>query len=251
MREWLKVVLGVAALVVIPTVPAFYVEYLWVMSRDHYPPEATTENESTKRDQRDAVPRPPPVNPRPAEENPAAGTYANQTSDRVSLTEVLLVIVGLLQFFAIAATVYVAARQTDLLRIQHRPLLRVRRFELTHSSNDDRMTVRFAIVNIGNSDAILKESRGGLDRVPPTVVPMPVYDGLTQVIDPRVFKSGARGEGFIIDRPDARQGPMLRVLGYLSYEDRLGNVRTTAFWHFNNATRRFEPIKDADCEYED
>jgi hypothetical protein len=167
-----------------------------------------------------------------------------------------LVSVGFLQFVAIAVTVVIAWRQTSLLRIQHiathRPLLRVRRFTHVQSADDDRIVVNFTIANVGNSDAVLKESRGGLDRVPPTVVPMPVYDGLTQVIDPRVFKPGAPSGGIIIDRPDRQRGPILRVFGYLSYEDRLGNVRTTAFCrHFNNVTSRFEAIKDADYEYED
>jgi hypothetical protein len=81
MREWLKVVIGVAALVIIPTVPAFYVEYLWVISRDHYPPEARGKNDYTERDQRDARPFSAPNEPATDKNNQTTRAFADQASD--------------------------------------------------------------------------------------------------------------------------------------------------------------------------
>src|SRR5438874_11148928 len=118
MAEWLKVFIGVVALVAAPTIPALYVEYLWAVSREHDRSEATAKNNSNKHDQGNAVPSATPVQPRTAESNPNARTDADQADDRMKLTGVLLVVVGFLQFLAIAATVVIARRQTDLLRIQ-------------------------------------------------------------------------------------------------------------------------------------
>ena len=149
-------------------------------------------------------------------------------------------------------------RQVQLARedfiATNRPLLRVRRFRHSRASapDDERISANFIIVNVGNSDAVLAESRGAIALVPPTVVPMPIYDGLPPVIEPRVFAPGTSAEGFILDRPDRQRGVMLRVYGLLSYTDRIGNVRTTAFCRqFNSATHRFEIVNDPDGEYED
>jgi hypothetical protein len=148
-------------------------------------------------------------------------------------------------------------RQVQLARedfiATNRPLLRVRRFQHSRGSaaDDGRISVTFTIANVGNSDAVLIESRGGIALVPPSVVPMPVYDGLPPVIEPRVFAPGTSDNGFILDRPDKQRGVMLRAYGFLSYSDRIGNIRTTAFCRqFNSGKHRFEIVDDPDSEYE-
>jgi hypothetical protein len=50
MPEWLKVTIGVVALTITPTIPALYIESLWVIGRDHYRSEAATEKSSPHRD---------------------------------------------------------------------------------------------------------------------------------------------------------------------------------------------------------
>ena len=114
------------------------------------------------------------------------------------------------------------------------------------------MSVRFSIVNIGNSNAALEQSGGNIDIVPPSVMPMPMYDGLPRVIEPRVFAPGTNGEGSILARPERGRGVIIRAYGYLSYADGLGSIRTTAFCRtWDNVSQRFNAVNDPDCEYED
>jgi hypothetical protein len=158
---------------------------------------------------------------------------------------------------AARAQVRLTGNQVALTRDEfiatHRPRLRVRRFQLHPVLNDGRMNVTFTIVNVGNSQAVLNESRGNIDIVPPAVVPMPIYGNeLRQVIEPRVFAPGTDDEGSITSRPRRDEGVIIRVYGYLSYVDGLENVRTTGFCRiWDNGSQRFKAVKDPDSEYED
>jgi hypothetical protein len=182
----------------------------------------------------------------------SAGLYVISNWTAEAWTAAATIILALCTFVLASAT----SRQVQLARQEfiatNRPRLRVRRFELHQIPNDDRMNVSFSIVNVGNSEAILNESGGNIDIVPPSVIPMPIYEGLTQVIDPKVFAPGTRDCGSILARPMRGQGAIIRVYGFLSYADGLGNIRTTAFCRkWNNGSQRFQAMNDPDCEYED
>jgi hypothetical protein len=186
-----------------------------------------------------------------------ADWFAELSSER--LTAYATMILAALTCFLAVATRQQARLTRAIVQLSrsefiatHRPRLRVTHFELTQTPKDDRMTVKFTIVNVGNSDATLKQSAGTIDIVPPSVAPMPRYDGLPQVIEARVFAPGTNAEGFILARPERGRGVIIRAYGYLSYADGLGNIRTTAFCRtWDNVSQRFKAVDDPDCEYED
>jgi hypothetical protein len=134
----------------------------------------------------------------------------------------------------------------------HRPRLTVRCFQRKESGAGE-IVITFTVVNIGNSEAILLDTGGRMESVPPFAQPMPSYDGLDAlVIQPKAFGPGVSAQGRVTGREDVSQGVILRVYGYLSYADRLGHVRTTGFCRQRSGmTGHLEAVKDPDCEYED
>ena len=99
MPEWFKVLIGVLILTVIPPIPAVYVEYLWVISRQDDHDKATSENNKPERNQSNPLPFSAPVEPRTTEHNPISSNTQDQSSDsEMKPTDWLLVLVGFLQF---------------------------------------------------------------------------------------------------------------------------------------------------------
>ncbi len=148
----------------------------------------------------------------------------------------------------------VAYQQIQLARSEflatHRPLLRVRYFKYTGSTETD-LQVTFTVVNVGKTTAHLLGSSVQIaffGDSPPT----PVYVNGQNVTRRRKLEPGASDE-YGIDRKTKRPDHLwLYVYGYLMYADDVGNTRTTAFCRKYLAGRdRFITVDDPDYEYED
>jgi hypothetical protein len=287
MPEWLKVVIGVVALITAPIIPALYVEYLWVIGRDHDRSEATAENHSTERDQRKPVPSAAPVEPRATESNPISRKSTDQSGDsQMKLTDWLLVFVGLLQFGAIVGQIIIYRRQADIMGQQRRiaeralvlaqrPRIKVREIEPDFTVNHEwyfqegePVTGGFWIGNAGGSEAIVQIwrchvwwSERGLPPAWPNIPlfryegsdDMPILTagthGLLKFQSPELM--GKEGHDISTGRGDWR----LYILGRITYADELGIMRTTAFCRRfqkqEEEAGRFVRTDDPDLEYED
>jgi hypothetical protein len=287
MPEWLKVAIGVMALTATPTIPALYIEYLWVIGREHDRSEARAENHSAQRNQRDTTPSLTPFKPRATEGNPIRGNASDQSSNsEMKLTDWLLVLVGLLQFGAIVGQIIIYRRQADIMEQQRktaeralilaqRPRIKVREIEPEFTVNGEwwfqpnqPASGDVWIVNSGGSDAAITVWRIQviLSNSGPPVHwpnrPVNIYDGFDDRphLSPGEhttlrFESAepmpAEGDAISAGGGDWR----LYLLGRITYSDELGVTRTTGFFRkFQRGPMEaggFMRMSNPDLEYED
>jgi hypothetical protein len=151
-------------------------------------------------------------------------------------------------------------KSIDLARAEfissHRPRLRIRSVDRSTSNPTDYIGVRFAVVNVGDTEANLLGSRVMIDFFPEK--PPIDFDG-TDVVEPRRYLPGASDSyvatsrrKWLILQSEYNAARYLFVRGQLVYRNDLGTTYTTSFCRiWNVAANRFKRTDDPDYEYED
>jgi hypothetical protein len=138
----------------------------------------------------------------------------------------------------------------------HRPRLRIRSVDRSTSNPTDYIAVRFAVVNVGDTEAHLLGSRVVIDFFPEK--PPIDFDGMN-VVEPRKFLPGASDSYVATSRrkwlslqSEYNATRYLFIHGQIVYRNDLGTTYTTSFCRiWNVAANRFKRTDDPDYEYED
>ena len=163
MREWQWIIIGVVSIIVLPTIPALYVEYLWIQTRHDYPAKTAKTQESSHENQTNSHLLSLSKQPRPDKSDPIAQTHSDQRSDEhMTLTEKLLVAVGFLQFFGLIGQIIIYTRQAkimdnslklnrDTLVSTFRPRVVIHNVLLTSFEPGNNVVINIAFVNTGGA----------------------------------------------------------------------------------------------------
>jgi len=147
----------------------------------------------------------------------------------------------------------------DLARAEfissHRPRLRIRSVDRSTSNPTDYIGVKFAVVNVGDTEAHLLGSRVVVDFFPEK--PPIDFNGI-DVVQPRRFLPGASdsyvvtsSRKWLILQSEYNADRYLFVHGQIVYRNDLGTTYTTSFCRiWNVAVNRFKRTDDPDYEYE-
>ena len=151
-------------------------------------------------------------------------------------------------------------RQLEIIKTEfistHRPRLRIRSIDRTTSSPTDYIGVKFAVVNVGDTEVHLLGSWVVVDFFPEK--PPIDFNGL-DVVEPRRFLPGASdsyavtsNRKWLILQSEYNAARHLFVHGQIVYRNDLGTTYTTSFCRiWNVAANRFKRTDDPDYEYED
>lgn len=170
-------------------------------------------------------------------------------------------------------------KQKEIARLQyfatHRPRLVVRRVSMRYvmgiPSAVEHVAVEFIVANIGNSAATIKELSALIlttDTEEPAFDAIPPYaessspgialesGGSAPIVhrehDATTVADFRFRQGVALTRNNLVFGQPAFFLGYIQYEDSLGNRRRTAFMRrYDFATERCTPVGDPDYEYQD
>ena len=175
------------------------------------------------------------------------------TDTLLALFTFILIVVGAWQGIQLKNTV-------DLSRAEfissHRPRLRIRSVDRSTSNPTDFIGVKFAVVNVGDTEARLLGSRVVVDFFPEKP---PIDLNGTDVVEPRRFLPGA-SDSYVVTssrkwlplQSEYNAARYLFVHGQVVYRNDLGTTYTTSFCRiWNVAANRFKRTDDPDYEYED
>ena len=134
--------------------------------------------------------------------------------------------------------------------------MRIRSIDRATSNPTDYIGVKFAVVNVGDTEAHLVGSRVVVDFFPEK--PPIDFNGV-DVIQPRRFLPGASdsyiatsNRKWLILRSEYNPSRHLFVHGQIVYRNDLGTTFTTSFCRiWNVAANRFKRTDDPHYEYED
>jgi hypothetical protein len=161
-------------------------------------------------------------------------------------------------------------KQKEISRIQyfatHRPVLVARYSRLTgaEETSSQPIQVRFAVVNKGDSDALITSAYAVLQflHTDSRLLPVPTYLGRDQLQEPfqTAFGPGHSEDLIVVGtalgssiKQERGMGREIYISGFITYVDGMrNNARTMAFCRrYNKARDRFETTGDDDWEYSD